>query len=275
MRTHIRYFLASAVLGLTFWGLAGRGDAQNNKAAFKQFLPPEVYKQLVVRTAKAIEANLAAPDDEDNLRRAQAQAIMILGYGLCAQPAAGSTAGIQGSAGQLARIAADKAKLQQAKKLAANLAKMRGEAEAGEAVLGKYSDISELMNLLKTKSKGGEGLAPALQSNIRLKGALNGVEEKIRALAKKKLSEDRIGTEAEELSLLGYKLAVLGDITIFYSQGAKKGKGTAEEWNRLCNAMRDDSLSLATAAAKKDAQATFKAADKLNSTCTECHSVFR
>src|SRR5947209_5438819 len=83
----------------------------------------------------------------------------------------------------------------QANKLAADLANLHGEGEASEAVLGKVSDIAALMDLLRPKDKGGEGLAAALQSNARLKGALNGIEEKIRALAKKKLADDRIGTE--------------------------------------------------------------------------------
>jgi hypothetical protein len=275
MRTHTRNWAAAAALALAFGFLGGAGDAQDNKATFKKFLPPEAYKELVTRTAKAIEANLAAPEDEDNLRRAQAQAIYIVAYAMSAKADVGNTPGVQGAAGQLARIGTDKSKLPQAKQLAADLATLHGQAQANDAVLGKYSDLAELMNLLKPKGKGGEGLAPALQSNIRLKGALNGIEEKIRALAKKQLARDRIGTEAEALALLGYKLAVLGELTVLYQQGARKGKGTTNDWNRLCLAMRDESLDLAAAAAKKDAKATFEAATKLDSTCTECHNQFR
>lgn len=274
MTTYMRTVPAGLALGFGLWCLAAFSKAQDDKGTFKKFLPPAAYKELVTRTAKAIEADLAAGKDEQ-LGRAQAQAVMILGYAMSVQPSAGSTAGIQGTASQLARIANDKTKLTQAKKLAADLARLHGEAEANEAVLGKYGSLAELMNLLKPKGKGGEGLAPALQSNVRLKGALNGVEEKIRALAKKALAGDRIGTEAKELELLGYKLAVLGEITIFYSQDVKKGKGTVADWNRLSLAMRDESLNLAAAAAKKDAQATFKAANTLNTTCTDCHGLFR
>jgi len=48
-------------------------------------------------------------------------------------------------------------------------------------------EVMDLMIHYKTKTKGGEGIAPELQSNIRLKGTQNGIEEKIRALAMKKL----------------------------------------------------------------------------------------
>ncbi len=276
MTPYMRSLPAGLVLALALWCLAGFSEAQDKQAPFKGFLPPGAYKKLVTRTAKAIEADLAAPNNEDHLERAQAQALMILGYSLSTKKEVGSTAGILRSANQLARIATDKNKLSQAKKLAAELAQLQGNPEANvDAVLGKYGNLAELMNLLKPKGKGGEGLAPALQSNVRLKGALNGVEEKIRALAKKALADDRIGLEGEELELLGYRLAVLGDLTVFYRQDAKKGKGTAADWNRLCFAMRDESLTLAAAAAKKDAQATFKAANTLNTTCADCHALFR
>jgi hypothetical protein len=274
MTSHMRSLLAGTGLALTFWGLVSSGAAQDSQAVFKSFLPRDAYKELVTRTAQAIQADLAATK-EDQLERAQAQAMMIVGYARSAQLAAGSTAGIEGAAGQLARIVMDKTKLPQAKKLAADLAQLRGEDAAGAAVPGKSSSVPELMNLLRPRDKGGEGLAAALQSNARLKGALNGVEEKLRALAKKALAGDRIGTEAGELELLGYKLAVLGELTIFYNQDLKKGKGTVADWNRLSLAMRDESLNLAAAAAKKDAQATFKAANALNATCTDCHAAFR
>jgi hypothetical protein len=264
--------MAWAVLAAGLWCVGGTGAAQDGKATFKNFLPPEVYKELVTRTAKAIEADLAAGKELD---RAQARALMIMGYARSAQEGVAGTLEIEGAASKLARIVTKKGKLAEAKKVAAELAQLHGEALSAEAVLGVYGDLAELMNLLKPKGKGGEGLAPALQSNARLKGALNGVEEKIRALAKKSLTSDRIGVESEELALLGYKLAVLGELTTVFTQDARKGKGTVADWNRLCLEMRDESLALAAAAARKDAQATFKAATRLNTTCSECHTMFR
>jgi hypothetical protein len=274
MTWYMRSVLAGTALALALGCLAGSTGAQDNQAAFKKFLPPGAYKELVTRTAKGIEADLAAGKD-DQLERAQAQAVLIVGYARSAEAAAGSSAGVEGTASQLARIVTDKAKLPQARKMAAELAQLHGETGASDGILGKLSNIAELMNLLRPKGKGGEGLAAALQSNARLKGALNGVEEKIRALAKKALAGDRIGTESGELELLGYKLAVLGEITAVYKPDSKKGKGSAADWNRLSLAMRDESLHLAAAAGKKDAQATFKAANALNATCTDCHAAFR
>jgi hypothetical protein len=275
MSTYLPRLLAGVALALTFWCLAGFGNSQDQAKEHKRFLPPEAYKALVTRTAMAIEKNLASPDDEDNLHRAQAMAALVAGYALCADKATGNTAGIQGSAWHLARIARDKSKVAEAHKLASGLAHLQGQAEANESVLGKCpEDLGDLMNLLKPKAKGGEGLAPELQSNARLKGALNGVEEKIRNLAMKKLTADRLSKETKELGLLGYKVAVLGELTFFYP-APRKGKGTQKDWEELSFQMRDASLDLAASAARKDVDATFKAADKLNSSCSQCHSLFR
>jgi len=265
--------LAGATLALATWTLSGSGAAQEKQTTFKKFLPPKAYKELVTRAAQAIETNLAAAEDEDNLHRAQAYAAMIEGYALSAQQA--GTTGVRSAASELSRIAADKANLVQAKKLAAELALLKGQPAATERIPTKYpEDIGDLMNLLKPKAKGGEGIAASLQSNIRLKGALNGIEEKIRALAKKKQTDERAASEAPELTLLGYKLAVLAELTVFHA-APRKGKGTQKDWNELSFQMRDSSLDMAAAAAQKDADGTFNAANKLNSTCSQCHSLFR
>jgi hypothetical protein len=276
MRTHVRSLAAGAAVAAAFWLAAGPGGAQGGKAAFKKFLPADAYKELVTRTAKAIEAGLAK-GDEDSLKRAQAQAAMVAGYTLSVKDAPGDAAGVRAAALDLAKIATNKAKIDQAKKLAANLVAMKGEPGAKEPAdgLGKHpEDLGDLMNLFKPLPKGGEGLAPALQSNLRLKGALNGVEEKIRELAKKPLKPDRVGTEAPELVLLAYKAAVMAELTEQYPAPRKAG-ADPKDWNRISEQTRDASLELAAAAQKKDADAIFKAGNKLNSSCNQCHSVFR
>jgi hypothetical protein len=275
MRTYFFRFAGGAALALAMWCLAGSGDAQDKAGAHKRFLPPEAYQKLVTRTAKTIQSNLAKPDDEDNLHRAQALAALVAGYAHCAEEGPSKVAGVEGSAWHLCRIAMDKAKIAEAKKLAAGLAQLQGLAQANESLLGKCpEDLGDLMNLLKPKAKGGLGMAPELQSNARLKGALNGIEEKIRALAMKKSKDAQLGKESKELSLLAFELAVLGELTYRYP-APRKGKGQQKDWQELSFQMRDASLDLAAAAAKKDVDATYNAANKLNSSCSQCHSLFR
>jgi hypothetical protein len=275
MRTHVRSLAAGTALAAALCFLAGPGEAQDGKAKFKAFLPAGAYKELVARSAKAIEANLAAPD-EDKLKRAQVYAAFIAGAALSAPE---SPANVERAALELAQFVTDKGKVDQAKVMAKVLPKWpeggRRGAKAQMDALGKYpEDISDLMDVFKTKGKGGEGIAPALQSNLRLKGALNGIEEKIRDLAKKKLTDAKVGNEAEELALLGYKTAVFGELTDLHTP-PRKGKGAPKDWHELSERMRDAGVELAAAAAKKDADAIYKAASRLNTSCTECHSLFR
>jgi hypothetical protein len=276
MRMHVRTLAAGATLAAALCFVAGFGGAQGSKAAFKTFLPAEAYKELVARSAKAIDANLASPD-EDSLKRAQVHAALIAGYTLSAQAPPGDAAGVRTAALDLATIVTNKAKLNQAKKLASNLAALKGEpgGTAKTDLLAKYpEDVDDLMNLLRTKAKGGEGIAPALQSNLRLKGALNGIEEKIRELGKKKLKAEKVGPESEELALLGYKVAVVAELAELHP-APRKGKGTAKDWHQLAGQMRDAAVDMAGAATKKDAEGIFTAANKLNSSCNQCHSLFR
>jgi cytochrome c556 len=109
-----------------------------------------------------------------------------------------------------------------------------------------------------------------------LKGALNGVEEVIRALAMKKPTDAQMNKASKELVLLGYQMAVLGELTAEYPPPKKrKGKGTPKQWQELSETMRSASLELVAAAQKKDAEAVHKASDRLNASCSQCHSDFR
>jgi len=69
-------------------------------------------------------------------------------------------------------------------------------------------------------------------------------------------------------------MAVLAEITALHP-APRKGKATQKDWNQLTLQMRDTSLAFAAAASKKDAESTFKMANKLNSICSQCHSDFR
>jgi hypothetical protein len=275
MKTNAFKLAAGAMTAVSLWLVTGPGGAQGDKAAFKAFLPATAYKELVMRAAKSIEADLATAD-EDSLKRAQVNAVLIAGYALSAQDATGA-AGVEATAVDLAGIVTNKAKLDQAKKLAASLAALKGQpgGKASVEALAKLpEDIGDLMNLMKTKGKGGEGIPPALQSNIRLKGTQNGIEEKVRELAKKKLAPARVGLEADELALLGYRLAVMAELTDLHP-APRKGGATPKDWHDLSAQMRDTGVELALAAGKKDAEAIFKVSGKLNSSCTQCHSLFR
>src|SRR5262249_32276776 len=135
-------------------------------------------------------------------------------------------------------------------------------------------DMNDVMNHLKTVGKGGDGLPPALQLTIRLKGTQNGMEEEIRYLASKKLQGPVLAKAADELALFAYRTAVLREVVHGHTV-KKPTKGRQADWWEFASGMRDASVSLAEAAKKKDVDGVFNASTRLNSTCNQCHSTFR
>src|SRR5205814_8662965 len=133
------------------------------------------------------------------LKKAQFNALLIAAYTMSAKDD-GAGASLRTGALKLAKTIPQKGKLADARAQASMLLKAKvNPADKGEPGDWKayLEDRADLMEHFKTKMKGGEGIAPALQSNIRLKGALNGIEEKLRALAMKKLTDAGAAKEAE------------------------------------------------------------------------------
>jgi hypothetical protein len=133
--------------------------------------------------------------------------------------------------------------------------------------------LDEVMDLLRPKAKGGEGLPAGLQYHPKLKG-MNGGEALVNALAGKKLSETNVAKVSKELPLFAYRVAVIGAITRDYGPPAS-AKGTPAQWQTLSDQMRDSAVALAAAAQKKDAAGIHAAATKLEASCVECHKAFR
>ncbi len=263
-----------AGLGLVTLGLLGTpGHGGGDKGRWKKALPEEPFKALVEREAKLIQECLKG-DDEDKHLRARAGALMIQGYAVTQQKQSAAAEALAALAQDLGKAIRTKGKLADARKLADKLLKPGDyKSEAKRDWRGDL-DLFDIMNPLKTVGKGGDGIAPALQVNIRLRGTQNGIEEKIRNLAARKLQEAILEKASKELTLLAYRMAVLGELVHDFPL-PKKGKGTLKEWQELSLDMRNAALEVAAAAAKKDAEAVFQASVRLNSTCTQCHSAFR
>lgn len=244
-----------------------------DQSPFKSFLPDDAYKQLVQREAKIVQDNLKA-DDEDKLKRARVAALMIQGYAAShVKPMQGANAHVF-AAQELGKLIKGK-KLDDARKLADALA-TGTTGSVAEAKLDWRGDLDlfDVMNPLKLKIKGGDGIAPELQVTLPLKGTQNGIEEKLRYVGRKKLGEPVLDKVSKELALLAYQMAVLGEITHEFPV-PRKAKGSAKEWQSLSIDMRDSAIELAQAAQKKDAEGVFKASTRLNSSCNQCHSSFR
>ena len=243
-------------------------------AVWKQSIPEPAYKELVKRSAKAIE-ELLAKSGEDELKKAQAYAVAIAAYAQSAKADPGAAAATRSAALELAKLVTFKDKLAQAKKLAASLPSAKGGAKSDVDPRSVVDEVIPIMDLYRTKSKGGEGIHPDLQVSPRLKTALNGIEEKIRMIGTKKVSDENLAKAAKELEILGYRESAMGSLIHAYAPAKKVGNRDPNEWRELSIAMRDAGIALADAAAKKNGDAVLAAANKLNNACNQCHTVFR
>jgi len=273
MRTHAHRFVFVGALVAALCLLAGSGGAGDKEKVWKPFLPAKAYKELVTRAAKNSEEALTGTPSEEAIKKAQFNGLMIAAYALSAKGDAEELAGAQDFALKMAKTAGEKGKAAQARMYAVSLAKGIAPRAGKMTDLTDpkaYVELADLMEHYKTKNKGGEGIPPALQSNVRLKGTQNGIEEKLRALSMRKLTDANMAKEADELALLGYRAAVVGELTYFYTPKKK-----AKEWQDLSLDMRNAGVALAEAAQKKDAEAVLKASNSLNSSCSQCHSGFR
>ena len=270
--------VVSMVLAGTWWAADDSQAGPGNPEPWQPILTKDVYKELVKREAEKIQQILNGQVDEDGLRRAKLGAVLIIAYTKSVKGAA--TNDLDGTATlatALDNALRQKDGLDKAKKLAGDL--VAGNTKVAKTLihknLGGLLEKADLMDHFHTLAKGGDGMHPELQSNIKFKGALNGTEEKLRYLSLKELSPTAMKKEAKELQLLGYRTSVVGALTYLYAPAKKMGAKDPEDWRRFSITMRDSAAELATAAAKGDTAAVFKAGNTLNSSCSQCHGTFR
>jgi hypothetical protein len=281
--------VASVLFALAICFLSG-GDSSAQKKknqVWQPILPKAEYDELVARALSGLQKDISdintleRKELRKRLKKLRATAVLIAAL---AQSNAGITkdrmlATLRDAALDL-NAAAKKADVAAVVKAAKALPpeKANPAAKLGAVPLGGLlADREDMMTPMNRKAKGGDGLDPDLQTNIRLKGALNGIEDKIIQLAKKKLTAAQMKKEAEELSLMAYKVAIIGQFAEDYTPNVKNGGGkkTPESWANWSREMRTLALELAKVAKKGDAAKVQMAADKLNTNCHDCHTAFK
>jgi hypothetical protein len=274
MRTQVSRWLAGAALSAAAALLAGASGAGDKAAPWKTILAEDVYKELVRRAVKIIDDNADSKDDEAR-KQAQVAAVRIAAFTQSAKGDAKQLAAVRQAALKVADAIKDKKDPAEVKKLVAAIASAKAEAGTSAEPVDLHKQLEtvlDLMNLYRTKMKDGEGLPPVLQTTVRLKGTQNGIEEKIRYMAMKKLTPAALANEAAELETFGYRMAADAALTANFA-GVQKG-GT-RDWMEFSTTMRDAGVALAEAAKQKDAEGIFKAGTALNSSCAQCHAMFR
>jgi hypothetical protein len=270
------WFFSILVASVFLVLLLCRAEAGGEKDPWQPILPKEIHDELAKREAEIIREQLSVAPKDQSIGRAKFGAMFIAALAMASDNLRQLQSTVE-TALALADALNNKDQAA-AKRLAAMLPYVPHTAPGRKFPAinwGGYLKLPELMDHLDVKSKGGDGIHPDLQTNIRFKGALNGEEAKIGELAKKELSAANLKKEAKELELLGYRCAVVGSLAYYFAPPAKQGKKDPQEWRKLSLAMRDQSVSLAMAAQKADPALVLKASSDLSSTCTQCHSVFK
>jgi hypothetical protein len=276
MRKQVHLLTLATSLGIAATLLLVRGDAGGDKEPWKTLLSKENYQVLAKREADLVRELLSGKPDDAALRRAKIGSVFLAGYAKSTAPSEETQTSIS-TALFLAELLSKAGALEEAKSFAATLpAGKKGVGSTADAIAWKnYLSKADVMDHFSVKSKGGDGIHPDLQSNIRLKGALNGVEEKIRSLTMKELKADVLKKEAKELELMAYQCAVVGELTYYLAPAVKAGTKDPADWRKFSLQTRDAGKDLAAAAVKVDPAGVLKFSNSLNTACSQCHAVFR
>lgn len=288
MKVHVR-ILGIALLALGA-GLITRSGSQagGQDLVWKPFLPDAEATKLIDRAKGIISEEVSKPKSgkvaiRKSNKRIQIQAAMIAAYALSAKAGANrqELLTIADAALKLSKAATSDANPTQLKKMAADLQNGRANARVNLKSIkwtDYFEDNEDLMSPMKWKTKGGNGLPPALIANARLGGALNGIEEKIRWLASKTRPAQmkrNMKKEGPELTLMADLVAVIAQVNHAFVPEKKEGKKDPADWKQWSDDMRDEALQLAEAARKGNSDMVLKFSQKLNNTCVRCHNIYK
>jgi hypothetical protein len=151
----------------------------------------------------------------------------------------------------------------------------KGDADATKKMAVKINgmkeleDLPDLMHLFKPRNKGGMGWGSKAGTNP----ATDGLEKKIQEYAKNVKANEATDPNNEEA---GYWLSAMAEIVRLRTPEKDMAGGkTKKAWNDFADATRAAADGFTKAAATKNAGAIKTAADKLNTTCLNCHSKFK
>ncbi len=268
----------------------GDGLAQKKNLVWNPVLPAPESRKLIDQAVAQLQEALAPPRPGTKetprqfrvrMTKARCAALALAAY---AQSSPGiardrQLATLRDAALGVSRLLAQ-GNANSAGALAATLGKVKADPKArlGPVALGNVpTDAADLMHAFKLRFKGGDGIPPVLHTVAKLSGTGgNGMEEKIRYLAKKPLTPLQLKKEAAELTLLAYKTAALAQLAEDYSPRipVRRGKQKRADWTAWAQHMRQDALNLAKAVGNGP-EAVQTAAGKLNIVCNRCHGMFK
>jgi Cytochrome C' len=234
-------------------------------------LPEAAFTKLVERATKhVLEGVQGAQSGEKKYRarygrQARAAAAMIAAYAQDgpASRSPAQRASLRDAALQLlATLKADK--WDEARKQADALKTVKEDSKADPKPVALMPAHIDLLDVMQQFSSLPGGLG--IERDRILDVLANREVKKAKTLPEKVMNEDYI--------LTAYQMAVIADVVKDHKPPKVKGGGV-KEWQSFTDDMRKSALDLAETVQKKDGKAALAALNKLNSSCRNCHEVFR
>jgi hypothetical protein len=131
-------------------------------------------------------------------------------------------------------------------------------------------DLDEVEMLYKPRVRGGLGVGPPVAGNNR-----DGIEFRVMALARKAPTPAELDADAEHIARAAAVTAAMADLLDAYTPDKKMGQKDPNDWKLRLGEMRTAAAALEAAARDKHPNRVRAAAAKLQTSCAECHNVFR
>ena len=140
--------------------------------------------------------------------------------------------------------------------------------------LAKSNELLEVMNTLEKRDPAGKKMAFGVGDKP---GAIlpDGIEDKIQNMSRRPQPQKLIDKESADLTQMAYRVAAIAEVAKIKVPEKEEGMKKKKDWIEWSEAMRKSAAELAEAAKGKDPAAIKTAAAKLNSSCNNCHGVFR
>ena len=126
------------------------------------------------------------------------------------------------------------------------------------------------VHLFRPRKKKGVGVGEKA-------GALvpDGIEQMLIKLGRDEPSGALLSKDGQAFERMGYFIAAVADFSVAKAPTKDQGPKKASDWVKWSKEMHEEGVAFAQAAKTKSPAAVTKAAAKVNTTCNNCHSVFR
>lgn len=148
----------------------------------------------------------------------------------------------------------------------------KGNGAADAKAAAADLDLEAVMRAFKPRAKGGFGVGA--KAGI-VAANQDGIEAVLPALQKKGVAKPDEAKMAEPLTQLAHRVAAIAAVSDHKWPESKEASKNKKKWTELNDMMKEGAEALATAVKEKKWADVKKAAGKMNTSCSECHSVFR